>query len=434
MFRRNILNILLLLILCFVISCSNKSRYQFSKKYSPIYNPDGEAFYSNVEFARDYSIYKEHRDALISGTGKNSKNVNIKRKEKSKVWVDNKEYEASLERVDHDFMIDSNGINLVDVASAKFVDPIEDNDGIHIQNVKDKNEVKLPVAKTENKGTLQDVKDKNEVKLPVAKTENKGTLQDVKDKNEVKLPVAKTENKGKLQDVEDKNEVKLPVAKTENKGKLQDVKDKNEIKLPIAKTENKGKLQDVKDKNEINPLMTESMADNLSDNGSNQTDKKDKGLRSLLKFSKIESNKDENSNGDSENRKDNIDSDKEPVLSQSRHDVESSKLISEENEQKNNYKAVHFLSFLKEQNKNQDDTAEELQKAENKNDQDDSVKDNAELSEQNSQINIDNNGIMSKEEKDHMLLQRIKEMKEYDEDYSITTYYYNDQGMAYYEE
>ncbi|OUC04871.1 hypothetical protein DB91_00695 [Ehrlichia sp. Wisconsin_h] len=369
MFRRNILNILLVLIFSFVISCSNKSRYQFSRKYSPIYNPDGEAFDSNVEFARDYSIYKEHRDALTSGVDKNSKSVNTRRKVKPKAQVKDKEYEAFLKEEGHDSMIDSNGINLIDVAGAKFIDPMEDDNGVDVQDVKDKNEV--------------------------------------------------------------------PVAKAADKTKLQDVKNEP----PVAKAADKTKLQDVK--NEVKPLITTGSTDdtpNLSDNGDNQVDKKDKGFRSLLKFTKIENNKDKNSSGDSENHKDNIDSDEEPVLSQSEHDVEPAKPVSEGSEQKNNYKAVHFLSFLKEQNKDQNDTTEELQEAENKNDQDNStkeqdnaVKDNVEISGHNGQIDISNNGnndeqvvIMSEEEKkDYMLLQRIKEMKEYDEDYSIT-YYYND--------
>ncbi|KJV65334.1 TRP75-related protein, partial [Ehrlichia muris] len=228
MFRRNILNILLVLIFSFVISCSNKSRYQFSRKYSPIYNPDGEAFDSNVEFARDYSIYKEHRDALTSGVDKNSKSVNTRRKVKPKAQVKDKEYEAFLKEEGHDSMIDSNGINLIDVAGAKFIDPMEDDNGVDVQDVKDKNEV--PVAKAADKTKLQDVKNEP----PVAKAADKTKLQDVKNEP----PVAKAADKTKLQDV--KNEP--PVAKAEDKTKLQDVKNEP----PVAKAADKTKLQDVK--------------------------------------------------------------------------------------------------------------------------------------------------------------------------------------------
>ncbi|AHX06621.1 putative lipoprotein [Ehrlichia chaffeensis str. Liberty] len=535
MFRRNILNVLLVLIFCFVISCSNKSRYQFSKKYSPVYNPDGEAFDSDVGFSRAYSIYKERRNALVSGIDESSKKVSVRRKVKPKVQVRDvdllKEYGDLLKEENCDLMVDGNGVNLVDVAGAKFIDPIENDDDVidhdnrhvdvkssvvktkdknKLQDVKDNKpsdvklpvikaedksklrdvkdnkstDVKLPVVKAEDKNKLQDVKDNKpsdvkfpvikaedksklrdvkdnkstDVKLPVVKAEDKNKLQDVKDNkpSDVKLPVVKAEDKNKLQDVKDNkpSDVKLPVIKAEDKNKLQDVKDNkpSDVKLPVVKAEDKSKLRDVKDnkpsdvklpvikaedKSKLRDVKDNKPSDvklpvvenmiidtsKLNDDGDHKADKKEKGLRSLLKFTKIEND----SKGYDNNVAGNIANDsEEPTFSQPKSDVESPKQVSESDEQKNSHKAVHFLSFLNEPSEDQNDTTEELQNTEDK--KDNLLEENVKISEKD-----DQQVVISIEEENQMLLQSIKKMKEYDEDYSIT-YYYDDDGMAYYED
>ncbi|GAT75342.1 putative exported protein, partial [Ehrlichia ruminantium] len=124
-----VLNTLLILICCFIISCSNKTKYQFSRKYSPVYNPGGESFESNQEFSRAYSVYKERRDALVRDD--NQQNVS----KKKYVRLGNKhinrydpiEDDGLPEGKDLQLMVDSNGINLADVAGARFIQSIDDD-------------------------------------------------------------------------------------------------------------------------------------------------------------------------------------------------------------------------------------------------------------------------------------------------------------------
>ncbi|MGN7618468.1 MAG: TRP75-related protein [Ehrlichia sp.] len=127
MVRRNISCILLALVLFLVVSCSNKSGYKFSRRYSPIYNPGGEAFNNNSEFASAYSVYKQRRDALVSGVKKKSSNrkSDVQRETGRIIRVEDIDQlvdEALSKGQDDDLMIDSNGINLANVLGARFVD------------------------------------------------------------------------------------------------------------------------------------------------------------------------------------------------------------------------------------------------------------------------------------------------------------------------
>ncbi|QGR02542.1 hypothetical protein EDL79_02680 [Ehrlichia ruminantium] len=126
-----VLSTLLVLMCCCVVSCSNKAKYQFSRKYSPIYNPGGESFESNHEFSRAYSIYKERRDALTVDNTDNNHNKLKQKANKAGKPVNN--YDAvsediSLHNQDSNLMVDNNGINLADVVGAKFIRPMMDND------------------------------------------------------------------------------------------------------------------------------------------------------------------------------------------------------------------------------------------------------------------------------------------------------------------
>ena len=434
MFRRNILNILLILVFSFVVSCSNKVKYQFSRKYSPIYNPEGEFFGNDEEFYRAYSIYKERRDSATSGISKNSKHVDTK-KLRRKVQVRNanplEEYDIFLEREDHDLMIDRNGVNLVDVEGAKFVVPIENDmrDTVHDEKqigVSDTSVSgsKPPVKKVEDKGKLQDTKDKkvDDSKSPVVKTGDKSKLQDTKGKkvDDSKPTVVKVEDKSKLQDAKGKkvNDSKPPVVKVEDKSKLQDAKGKkvDDSKPTVGKVEDKNELQDSSDSS-----------------NDNQSDRKEHGLLSLLKFPKIEDDKHKDFNDELEDNK--VNNDDGILLSQPKNSAESSQHIPEEGEQKSNHKPLHFLSFLKESSDEQYDVKKGVQKVESKNDQDKSPilrikeEENVKIIKDDEQGSVIKDGdndhkvVLSQEEEE--LLQNLRKIKEYDEDYTIT-YYYDD--------
>ena len=160
----------------------------------------------------------------------------------------------------------------------------------------------------------------------------------------------------------------------------------------------------------------------------------------MLKFPKIEDDKHEDSNDELED--DKVNNDDGVLLSQQKNSVESSQHIPKEDEQKNNRKPLHFLSFLKEPSDEQHDDKKGVQKIENKNDQDKSPilpvkeEENVEIIKGNEQGNIikdgDNNHqvVLSQEEEE--LLQNIKKIKEYDEDYTITYYYDDYDDTEYY--
>ena len=481
MFRRGISNILLILILFLIVSCINRSGYQFSRKYSPIYNPDGEAFDSNVEFSRAYSIYKERRDALVSGIG--NKNA-VKYETKRKVQVENVDQlleKILSEKEDDDLMIDGNGINLVDIAGAKFIDLDSDDvvdDDIHSNSVTDKHikvgssseskiikaesndkssntkdkkpevtSTKIPII-TKDEDKTSNVKDKEpEVissKIPIiTKDENK--TSDVKDKEpEVissKIPII-TKDENKTSDVKGKKpkvaSTKIPII-TKNENKTSDVKDKEpeviSTKIPII-TKDENKTSDVKDKkpevtNNKIPITKgneDKNNDNQSDNEELVTKDRDNGLRSLLKFSKDD---------DKQKNDDDVNS---HVLLKPESDIKQlPEHDSEENsKQKHTHKAVHFLSFLKEPEDVEEDI-QEVKRGANQNNESLNMERDVKVINEHNPIAIDHNDqneqVKISQEENNIpmrIVEQVENMTNNDEEDYTLAYYYEYENVASY--
>ena len=477
MFRRGISNVLLILILFLIVSCMNKSGYQFSRRYSPIYNPGGEAFDSNVEFSRAYSIYKERRDALVSGIGKkDDKKKNTTKYEVKVENIDQLVEKALSEEKDNDFMIDSNGINLVDVAGAKFIDP--NNDGVdnntHSNNAIDKH-IKVggggnkSKVINESKDKSSNTKDKKpEVssgKIPIITKNEDKVASDIKDKkSEVssgKIPViTKNEDKVASNIKDKKSEVssgQIPVI-TKNEDKVaSNIKDKKpEVssgQIPVI-TKNEDKVaSDIKDKkSEVSgskvPVL--NVEDNTHQNNKEDSNKqpeneelvskhRDSGLRSLLKFSK-DDDKQKNVGDDLNN----------PVLLKPESDSEQLQQhdSEENNKQKHTHKAVHFLSFLKEP----ENVKEEVQEIKHDDSQDNNgskvdsttssslnmEKDVKVIDEQDSTTtdhSNQNKQMKNSQEKNNTPMdpmEQIEDMNDSDEEDYTVTYYYDDENIASY--
>ena len=383
MFRNNISNVLLILILFFAISCVSQNGYQFSSRYSPIYNPDGDAFDSNAEFAHAYSIYKNRRDALAAAVvNKDNKDKsNVEHQVKRKVQIKNIDQlvkEALFQTKDSDLMIDSNGVNLVEVVGAKFIDPKDVNDVYDDSDrynsskngeVDSKKESKIE-AKSKDEPSNVDSKrleaDSNNVS-GIKKNEDKTKSYDIKDKklevNDNKFPiVTKGEDKPKSHDIKDKklevSDDKFPIiTKGEDKTKSSGVKDKelevSDNKVPvITKDEDAPKSSDVKDKKlEVNdnkfPIITKGK-DKTKSSGV-----KDKKLEvSDNKVPIITKNEDEPKSSDVKDKKLEVNDNKVPVITKGEdkpksHDVKDKKLEVSDNKvpvitkgEDNNYQDV----------------------------------------------------------------------------------------------
>ncbi|QLK57896.1 TRP75-related protein [Ehrlichia ruminantium] len=405
-----VLNTLLILICCFTVSCSNKAKYQFSRKYSPVYNPGGESFESNQEFSRAYSVYKERRDALV-GDG-NQQNVSKKKYGK----LDNKhinrydpieDYGLS-EGNDLQLMVDSNGINLADVAGARFVQSIDDDyedDNV----IKKHNDLQDKSGKLSKKNvkhvSSKSVSKKLDVKekllddhVPV---EEKYEIVE-EDKAKVSIESKSSElDKNKVHVKEDKSK-SLPEDKSKSDvNKLPAIKeDKAKVSIESKSSElDKSKVHVKEDKSKSLPedkseLDTSKLPVVEAKDHSNTDESK---LHLLLDFSK------------GNDKEKDLDNHHQPLKGGN-----SSKTIindHKDSKQDTTHKVTHFLPELSEQN---------VTKDVEKNNSKGTGNNNLPLSD-NVNKKYDNKN-QQKSVKQHDK-KDVKVKEEYDEDYSITYYY-----------
>ncbi|QXK91995.1 hypothetical protein HL033_00160 [Neoehrlichia mikurensis] len=150
-------NTLLIIVMILVSSCFRSSVLHFSKKYTPIYNPGGEYFYSDKDFYNAYNLYKKRREMFLQkDVNKNLDSNKSNKNEFSNIAIMDKLEEYGSTDL-KDAMINRDGIDLSKLDGAKFIEidnhgskvegdkshfhsvRLKDNKTVRISNVKQKN-------------------------------------------------------------------------------------------------------------------------------------------------------------------------------------------------------------------------------------------------------------------------------------------------------